>query len=184
MNKWKKISSRIVLDVDWMRIRKDEVKLANGRIVSDFYVWEAKHLAMIVPVLKNGNLLLLRQYKHGVEEITLEFPAGYIEEAESPQEAAERELMEETGYAAKTMVELGVISGEPNKSTGKVYLYCAQGLVGGMQQSYDVMEDIEVLDYSISEILMMIKNGEIWASYTISSFFLFLEKNYEHKKWV
>jgi ADP-ribose pyrophosphatase len=184
MKKWKKLHSKIVLDVDWMRIRKDVVELPNGRTVNDFYVWEGKPLVMIVPVLKNGRLVLVRQYKHGVEKVTLEFPAGYAEETETDQETAERELIEETGYAAKTMTYLGTLTGEPNKSTGLIAVYCAQGLVGGMTTHFDLTEEIETVDYSVPELVEMVSSGSVWASYTISSLFLYLQKYYDHKKWV
>lgn len=182
INKWKKISSEIVLDVPWMRIRKDQVKLTNGLVVNDFYLWEGRDIAMIVPILKNGNLILIRQYKHGIEEVTLEFPAGYVEEAETPAEAAERELVEETGYAAKTISEVGVLTGEPNKSTGKVYVYCAQGLMGGGQVKHDITEDLELEEISLGDAVKMITEGKIWASYTIASLFLYLQKFHENKK--
>jgi ADP-ribose pyrophosphatase len=100
MKKWRLRSSTIVFDRRWFRVRQDTVVLPNGRVIDDYFVWPEGDVALVVPVTEQGDVILVRQYKHAAQEIMVEFPAGMLEPDEVPLQGAQRELREETGYVS------------------------------------------------------------------------------------
>ena len=98
---WKQISSQIVLDIPpWMKVHEDTIRLPSGRVIDDYYRIETPDYVIMAVCDAEGRFLLERQYKHGVGSIILTSPSGGIDDGESPLEAAERELLEETGIKA------------------------------------------------------------------------------------
>jgi 8-oxo-dGTP pyrophosphatase MutT (NUDIX family) len=176
MNKWKLLGSSVALDNKWFRVRKDKVKLPNGKVLDDFYIWENPDVALVVPVTEDNKLILVKQYKHGSGEIMIEFPAGYVDDNEKNIETAKRELEEETGFVAKKIELLKKIIHHPTKETGNSYIYLARVGNEKVRQRFDENEEIEVLEVSIREVLDMIHDGTIWATGTVLAAYLALEK--------
>src|ERR1043166_8426577 len=100
IKKWEKLSSSLALPEPWFRVRRDEVKLASGKVIDDYFVWESPNIATMVPLTADGKFVLCEQYRYAVDKIMYQFPAGGIGQNESSEEAARRELKEETGYVA------------------------------------------------------------------------------------
>src|SRR5258708_26903086 len=118
IKKWQLISSKDVSPSSWFPIESRTYKLPNGKIVEDFTVTTIADVAMVVAVTEDGKFIFVRQYKPGIGEITIEFPAGRIEsEHASIHDTAKHELLEETGILAKTMVPLLTTAGFPTKGT-------------------------------------------------------------------
>ena len=121
---WKTKKSEIVFDEHKsIRIRKDKVELPSGEIFHDFYLWLEGDVVLIVPITKDGDLLLVKQYKHGAGGIVVEFPAGLVEDNEKPKEAAVRELREETGYSSEKLKEIAIFQNHPTKVVSNIYVY-------------------------------------------------------------
>lgn len=177
MDKWKILNSSIAFDNKWFSVRKDKVRLPNGKILNDYYLWKSTNVALVVPVTKDNNLILVKQYKHGSGEIMIEFPAGYANGSEDIFKTAKRELEEETGYIAKEINLLKKIIHHPTKETGNSYIYLAKVERGKViKQKLDENEKIEVLEVPINKILDMIHDGAIWAAGTITAAYLALDK--------
>ena len=85
----------------WYQLRRDTVRLPNGRVVDDYFVSQRPNVAIVVPLTIENKFILVRQYKHGVQAITLEFPAGIFRSV-LPVTAAARELEKETGDSPET----------------------------------------------------------------------------------
>src|ERR1700761_4271663 len=83
----------------FLRVRSDTVELPDGTIIENYFVRESRGFAVIAAVTPERDVVLVRQYKHGIATITLELPAGMIDPGETPESCATRELAEETGYA-------------------------------------------------------------------------------------
>src|SRR5437899_611317 len=96
---WRVKESRLVLDNRWAKVRLDSCELPNGTLVPDYYYWEGGDFAQVFAITARNEVVLTRQYKHGVKEIVVELPAGLVGHGETPLAAAQRELLEETGYA-------------------------------------------------------------------------------------
>lgn len=104
-------------------VRKDTVQLPSGKIVDDYFVWESPHIVEVVPVTPNGKCVLVRQDRHGIGKLTHQFPAGAVDEGESLETAACRELEEETGYLGNQLIHLGTTAPYPTKMTGVVDIF-------------------------------------------------------------
>lgn len=179
IEKWKRLRSSIALGERWFKVRKDEVELPSGKILPDYFVWESGDVSMTVPITEDGKLLLVRQYKHGIGEMMIEFPAGYLNQnnKETAQQAAERELVEETGVEIEKIEQIGKVVHHPTKETGVLNLFLARVKRSNIKIAGDENEEIEILEMTPEEVLEKILNGEIWATATIAAFFLAKEKS-------
>jgi len=142
---------------------------AGGRS-ADFYLLRAPAWVNVVPVLEGRpgaeRLLMVRQYRQGVERTTVEFPAGLVEPGEDPGEAAVRELAEETGYRASSLRRIGYVAPNPAFMDNWCTTYCAEGLSAGVQR-LDPLEDLEVLEVGLEELRAGIGSGELINSMTV-----------------
>ncbi|HUD44230.1 MAG TPA: NUDIX hydrolase [Patescibacteria group bacterium] len=183
MNKWKTLSSKLAFDNPWFRVRQDSIELPSGKIIDDYFMWQDNDVAQMVPITKEGKFILDKQYKHAVGQIMTEFPAGYFNENEKPEEAARRELLEETGYTAEKFTFLGKLNHNPTKEIGNLYIFLVENAYKKEQQHLDETENIELVELTMEEIIEKIQNHEIWATGTISAFFLALQKlGYKNEK--
>lgn len=141
------------------RFRIDKCELANGNLL-DATILEFRSWANIIALTKDGEVVMVRQYRHGICEVLLEFPGGVVEEAEDPLEGAKRELLEETGYTASNLIQIGQIYPNPAFQTNTLYCYLALDAekVGG--QNLDAGEDIEVCLVQLNELVELAKRGE------------------------
>lgn len=173
MKKWKTLSSTLAFNEKWYKVRKDVVELPSGKVLDDYYVGLRGRYVQMVPVFENGDLLIVKQYKHGAADFTLELPAGMVEDGEDPLVCAKRELEEETGYRGAMWKRIGgVIHENPTKSVNESFWYAVSGLEKVSEQKLDDNEEIEVMRIASEDFLKMIRNGEIITGPTIGSFFL------------
>lgn len=165
MKKWKLLKETDVSPSKWFPIKQHKVELPNGIIIDDYFITTLGNVGMILPITKENKIVLVKQYKHGVEDILIELPAGFKQKNKSIEESALAELEEETGI--KTTIEnlkpIGKISNTPTKSTHITYGYLATELEFNSTQNLDVTEDIEIIQKTPLETIEMIKNGEIWV---------------------
>jgi 8-oxo-dGTP pyrophosphatase MutT (NUDIX family) len=173
MQKWKRLKSYLVFDHLWCRIRQDRVELPNGTIIDDFFIHIRPDIALVVPLTEHQEIVFVRQYRHGVEQILLELPAGaFNPEQETPEAAALRELTEETGYVAQSIVKLATLYDNPVKDTNSVHLFLANPVKLLTQTSLDITEDIEVVLIPIDGVLQKIQAGEICVAGSVAALFL------------
>ncbi len=114
---WKLLGSRQLSDHRILKIRHDLYRFEPTAVEREFVVIEAPNWVNVVPVTDQGEVVLIRQYRHGVRDVTLEIPGGIIDPAEPPEAAAARELREETGYVAQSVRFLGRTSPIPPSKT-------------------------------------------------------------------
>ena len=98
MKPWKLLDSEYLVDAPWLKVAKEKCELPNGKVIDDFYTLWQPDWVMILARTKNCKWVMTKQYRHGTQAIELEFPAGMIDQGETPEEAAIRELQEECGY--------------------------------------------------------------------------------------
>jgi 8-oxo-dGTP pyrophosphatase MutT (NUDIX family) len=176
LTKWKLLRSRFVLNNKWCQVRQDEIELPSGQIIDDFFVNVRPNIALVFATTEQQELVLVRQYRHGVGEILLELPAGSFNPAEeSGKSAAARELAEETGYVAEEFLELATLYDNPVKDTNSIYLYFAKNVKLATKTQLDITEDIEVVLVPIAEVWGKIKNREICVAGSIAAIFLGLD---------
>lgn len=171
------ISSETLAQGSLLTVKQDVVRLANGNISQREYVTHPGAV-VIVPVLASGNVLLERQFRYPLHQVFIELPAGKIDPDEDVLKTGQRELLEETGYAAQNWVKLGVQHPCIGYSNEVIHIYLATNLVAGEHQR-DEDEMLEVFDLKLEQCLDMIHSGEITDSKTIVA--LFLADKYLHK---
>ena len=178
---WEKIDSREVVDCNILRVRRDRSRSPRTGAVHDVHILEMPDWINVVPVTPEGKVVLIRQFRHGMEETKLEIPGGAVEVGEAnPMEAARRELLEETGYAAETLVSLGSVAPNPAIQNNRCSSFLAMGAVPVGGQQLDDGEDIEVEEVQFRSIPELIRDGTINHSLVVVAFYLlerYLETN-------
>lgn len=150
-----------------MDILVDEITLPNHKTCVREYVVRHGHAAAIVPVDANGNIILVRQYRHPAKAMVLEIPAGMMEGEEEPLCCAKRELEEEIGYTAEQFTKICEMHSAVGICNEILYIYLAENLQPG-HQHFDEDEFIEVETYSLDETIAMIFDGRITDSKTMA----------------
>jgi 8-oxo-dGTP pyrophosphatase MutT (NUDIX family) len=169
LKKWQIIKSDLVFNNRWCQVRQDAVKLTDGTIIDDYFVNIRPEIVLVVPVTSDNQLVFVRQYRHGVREILLEFPAGAVAaDEEDISAAARREFEEETGYHSEQLIPLGVLYDNPVKDTNRIHIFLALQATPTGKQKLDITEEIEV----ILQPLHQIKPHEITVSGSLAAFYL------------
>jgi 8-oxo-dGTP pyrophosphatase MutT (NUDIX family) len=176
MKKWKKLDSKFALNTRWFTVRQDKVQLPYGKLLDDYYVWLQGDIALIVPITEKHELVLVRQYKYAVDDVVIEYPAGFVGEHEQPEQAARREMLEETGYSGDHLSALAIFTESPTKVIGRTHVFLALNARRTAMQQLDTSEDIEVLVKPWNEVLKMVMEGKIWATPSVAATFLALKK--------
>jgi ADP-ribose pyrophosphatase len=127
--------------------------------------------AVILPVNKEGKIILVKQFRYPLQKVLLEAPAGKLEINEDPRVCAVRELTEETGYRADKITPLGKIATTPGFCDEILYLFLAEELTAGEHNREEGEYGMEVFEYSIDEIDVLIKNGDLIDSKTIAALY-------------
>ena len=153
------------------------VEVRPGKILDEYYLGVWNDIVMILAITPSGIVPLVRQYKHGISQIIIELPAGYMEDGEDPLEAAKRELKEETGYESDNWSKLGYFIKSAGKTVGgNIHLYLAKNAKKTSDQHLDDTEDIEIIEKPFREALAMAKSGELHVIDTVLALLLAEEK--------
>lgn len=163
--KEKTLSEMNVFDGKFIQVSSYDVELANGKKA----IREVMHHpgGVVVVAQKDENtILMVKQYRYPIKQVSLELPAGRLEPNDNPDERIKKELEEETGHVAKTWKSLGYIFTTPGVCDEKLYLYYATDLEF-KEQKPDDGEIIEFYEYKIDEVFDLIKKGEINDAKTI-----------------
>lgn len=155
----KMLKSEHVFDGQLLKVRKDRVTLPNGKEAVREWI-EHPGAAAIVPVLSDGRIVMVKQYRYPMGKVTLEIPAGKLDPDEAPINCAIRELEEETGYTAHKIEYITSIGTTMAFSNEVIHLYIAENLESG-EQSPDEDEFINTAIFTREEIDQMIQSGQI-----------------------
>ena len=168
---WEVISSKHNASYGIFSFRTDRARSPRTGLEHDCYILESTPWVNVIPLTPQNEVILIRQYRHGIRNLTLEIPGGLVEGHDTPEAAAKRELCEETGYQAAEMISLGSVLPNPAIQNNRCYTFLAKDVFLAGKQKLDVMEDIEVLSRPLSEIPPLIRKGEINHSLVVAAFF-------------
>ncbi|MDQ5984991.1 MAG: ADP-ribose pyrophosphatase [Syntrophus sp. SKADARSKE-3] len=151
-------------------LRTDHVRSPRTGEAYDFFVLESPPWVNIIPLTPDNQVVMVRQYRHGTREITLEIPGGLVEDKDTPEEAAHRELREETGYTTESMTSLGFIYPNPAIQSNICHTFLARNVHPTGIQEQDEKEDIDVVLFPLSDIPRLIREGAISHALVIVAF--------------
>ena len=155
MQPWKVTKSEIVSEDRWHRLRADHCLAEDGTIISPYYVLENAEWVCIFPVVENTQeVLLVREYRHGAKKICEGLPGGIVDDTDpSPEAAAKRELLEETGYNCRSMVPLQAVFANWSNHNNRVHCFLALDCYKVSDQNLDENELIEVFQATMPEVM-------------------------------
>ena len=168
---WNYLDSRNVYENPIVRVRQDKYHFLPNNIVKDFTVLEFGDWVNIIPVTKDGNIVMIRQWRHGVQRECLEIPGGLISDEDAdPGYAAAREMQEETGYHSDNIIHIGTVEPNPAIQTNKCHTYLAADAYLNTQQNLDPTEAIRVELVKKEHIYRMISSCEIAHGLVVAAF--------------
>jgi len=170
---WRLISSQRSGSFKIFNLRTDRACSPRTNEAYDFYVLESADWVNVIPLTPRREVVLIRQYRHGIGDATLEIPGGIVEKSDSPEDAARRELIEETGYKESEMQLLGSVHPNPAFLTNRCYTFVAKGVSRVKGQEQDEKEDIEVTVKPLEQIPALIRDGEITHALVLAAFYRF-----------
>ena len=167
---WPCIRSQSVQSFRIFSIRVDTTISPRTSAEHDFYVIETRDWVNIIPLTADHQVVMVRQYRHGSREVTLEIPGGLVDSGDTPEVAAARELLEETGYQAEEVMKIGVANPNPAIFNNRCYTFVARNAAKAHDPMPDQTEDIEVALIPLVDIPELIRKGKINHAIVISAF--------------
>ncbi len=169
---WQRTRSNVESEHRVFRVRKDAAVSPRTGVEHEFDILEADDQVTVVALTEDDRLVLVRQYRHGLREVTLELPGGLIDEGMSPEEAARAELRQETGYGGGEWTALGGLALLPAVFTNHVHVFLARGVRLLGEVELDPGEDISVDLVHLAEVRDMVLRGDIVHAPVVGALFL------------
>ena len=166
--KWKVIDREYIIQRPWLTARRDKVELPDGRIIEEYYVLEYPDWVNVIAITKDGEFVMEKQYRHGLGVNSIELPCGVMEKGESPMEAAQRELLEETGYGNGSWSRLMTIAPNPGSMSNVTHCFLAVGVEKVSGPSLDATEDLSVHLMSEAEVKSLLEDEQIYQALMVA----------------
>jgi len=174
VDRWKKISSKQVADYRIFQVHENVSESPVTGEAHTFYALHSRDWTNVVAVTPENRVVMVRQYRHGIDEISLEIPAGRVETNDpTPEATIRRELLEETGYEADEVIYLGAVHANPAFLDNMCRTFLARDAQRISKQDLEDTEDIHVEEIDLDVIPAMIMSGAISHSLSVAAFYLF-----------
>ncbi len=170
--KWQTLSSQYLVNDRWLKLRADSCLTVDGHTKDPYYVLEQNDWLTCLAI-DGDEAVMIRQYRHGVQEYVLEMIAGWVDITDaSPEAAARRELAEEIGYSGGEVYQTGVSYANPANQTNKIYAFLAVGGSCNLSQALEIGEDLHVERIPLNQLAATMLNpgkAEICQSYGLAN---------------
>jgi ADP-ribose pyrophosphatase len=170
---WERVRSDVERDHGLFVLRRDVSICPRTGDEHDVIVLESRDWVAVVALTSADELVLIRQYRHGTREVTLEIPGGLVDDGLTPEQAARAELRQETGYAGDTWTLLGSLTAVPALFTNRVHVFLAQGVRRVGAPELEPGEDILTELVPGVDVEAMISKGDIIHAQVIAALYLF-----------
>jgi len=178
IKEWKLLDAKVDRDYRVFRIAVNHALSPRTNEVGEFYTIETNDWVNIIPITDDERVVMIKQFRHGSRDITLEIPGGLVDE-ENPETAALRELEEETGYRGGDVQHLGAVNPNPAIFNNLCHTYLVENAEKVTETNFDPDEDIEVVLVPMKEIPSLIEKGIITHALVIIAFhFYFIKHQY------
>lgn len=159
---WKTLKTKdLVVAPPWLTLSMEQIQLPNGQVVDDYYRLHLQDYAITFAQVPDGRVIMVRQYKHGVGRVSLTLPGGGLATGESPLVAAQRELLEETGYTAEHWQSLPNFVTSANYRGSQGYIFTAQNAQQVAEPNSGDLEEMEVVLMTPDAVIAAVKAGEV-----------------------
>jgi ADP-ribose pyrophosphatase len=170
---WPLIATRNLGSYRVFNLRANQSQDPRSGKVHEFYAIDSVDWVHVLPVTVTGEVVMIRQFRHGIQAITLEIPGGLVDPGLSPEEAARKELLEETGYGAGDLIPLGWVHPQPAVFSNRCLAFLAPAVTRERTASPEETEDIEILPVALTEIPALIRQGAITNAMVLITFYLY-----------
>ena len=182
IQKWKVLKSEYAMKTPWLNVRRDMCELPDGSVIDDYYVVERTDVVSIIGITEDHQIVMNYQYKHGIGEVVYEIPSGMIDEGETPEAAARRELQEETGYRVEgECVHLADMITSPSSESNRFSIFLAPHVVPGGKKMDHPRETIINQLLPVKQIAARIQDGSINNVWSVSALHHVLTYLYQHQ---
>ncbi|HXI83561.1 MAG TPA: NUDIX hydrolase [Verrucomicrobiae bacterium] len=168
---WQIQSSETLADCRIFKVRKDLAVNPRTGQPHEMFVLEQPNWVNVIPLTPDEQVVMVKQWRHGTRSVHLETPGGLMDDGETPEQCARRELLEETGYDMGSIVRLGTVHPNPAIQNNRQYYILAKDCHRVSDPKLDLAEDIAVKLVPLADIPQMIETGEITHGIVIGGFY-------------
>ncbi|MEP1305151.1 MAG: NUDIX hydrolase [Balneola sp.] len=166
---WLTTNEQVEYTTNIFKVLSRDMKISSENHKATFSIVEAPDWINVIALTDENEIVLVEQYRYGIEEPTLELPGGMVDPGEHPKETSIRELKEETGYAGNEVVNLGKVSSNPAILTNYTHTYLVKGCKQVADQKLDGNERINVHLMPLQKFLDMVADGEVHHSLVVAA---------------
>ncbi len=182
VKRWKTLKNTVGENYRIFSVDRVQRESRETGITGEFFLVNSPNWITTIPIIINERkekcFLLVKQYRHGSDSVTLEFPAGMVDPGEDSLKTAERELLEETGYSAGKIELLGCVNPNPAFMTNKTSTFLASDLTSVSNQSLDEHEEIDVVIMPVDEFHKKVGGEEVNSAITIQAYYFYLNSTH------
>lgn len=168
--RWNLISEKTICETRVFNVLKKQMYRREKSNQASFFTLDAPDWVNVLAFTEHGMIILVEQYRHGTDELSLEIPGGVVDaNHDNPLDAAKSELAEETGYESEKWTSMGFVTPNPALFNNKCHLFLAEDCIKTAEQDLDEHESINVYIKSFSEFIEQIQEGNIHHSLVVSA---------------
>lgn len=173
---WTVDNSEYIHQLPWFTVRRDAIRMQHGGTIPNYFIFEYPDWVNVVAVTTDGQLVLIRQYRHGIGGVHYELCAGVVDPGEDPMVAAQRELLEETGFGGGQWQPLMSLSANPGTHANLTHSFLAMGVELKQAQHLESTEEITVHIVSRERAIEIVNNGEMMQSLHLAPLLKYLSE--------
>lgn len=169
--KWKVLETTQLFSSGFFNLKTEKCELPDGRVMPKYFVVDFPDWVNILPITKEGQVILVKQYRQASRKVHLEIPGGSLEPRQNEEilEGARREMLEETGYDSKNIVRIHSHFPNPALQSNRMHTFVALDCEKVQEQNLDAFEDLELYFCSLERLEQHLKEGDIDHSIMVAS---------------